>query len=317
MKKELSEAILTGGLNFLKTYVADGHDFNGMTLPVPGGYGKKPIELAILSQFDYEGSLELTKFIVDNSSDETIAEKLCGFASEDKYLEKMKALLACDVSVDLPEGKRTALQRATGNRNLKMVHLLLVHGADPKADGEYGTALEEAEGISYEPAYEQMMLSFMKGETVSPYDFIDQDRVVTKLHKWIYSLMNFGKDNQGNTFYVVAIDGSQLVANSIEKFNETLKSYQERFPDSYSDEADIKGLQFSSGDFSFHEIAKEIDPSDDSKIDLDLSFLAPQENECRTTDDLLIQGLLKNKALFTKEMNITDDFKIQAYGHTY
>ncbi|PKH52658.1 hypothetical protein CXF68_18980 [Tenacibaculum sp. Bg11-29] len=325
MKQELSDAIISGDLEFLKTYIDNGNDFNGMTLSAPGGYGKEPIELAVLSQFDFKGSFEITKFVVNHSSDENISKMLYSFASEDKYLEKMKALLACDVFVDTLCDNRTALQMATGNGNLKMTHLLLTYGANPMADGKYGTALEEAEGISYEPVYEQMMLSFMKGIPKSPFDFVDKDSVIEKLNSWVYSLMCFGKENQDNTFYVVAIDGSQLVANSIEEFKVTLNRYQEVDPDDDDDfddedefdEAAIEKLKFSSGDFSFHKINKEIDPSNELKFDLDLSFLIPQEKDIRTKNDLLIAGLLKNKELFIKEMNVTDDFKIMAYGHTY
>jgi len=317
MKDELSNAIISGNIEFLKAYIDKGNDFNGITLTAPGGYGKSPIELAVLSQSNYKGSLEITKFIIDNSSDEKIAEVLFSFASEEKYLENMKVLLQCDVFVDLPHQNRTALQMATGNRNLKMTHLLLSHGANPKAEGEYGTALEEAEGISYEPAFEKMMLSFMKGEPKSPFDFIDHEKVIKQVSKWVYSLITFGKEQQNNTFYAVAIDGNKVVANSIEKFEITLKKYQEKYTDSYTAEGEIKKLKYSAGDFSFHEIEKEMDVTNSSGVDLDLTFLTPQTNDNRTKKDLLIEGLLKNKELFTKEMNVTDDFIIMADGHTY
>ena len=62
--EELSVAIISGSLEFLKNHVVNGNDFNGMTLSAPGGYGKKPIELAVLSQFDHKGSLELSNGFV-------------------------------------------------------------------------------------------------------------------------------------------------------------------------------------------------------------------------------------------------------------
>lgn len=317
MKKELSAAIISGNLKFLKAYIDSGNDFNEITFTTPDGYEETPIKLAILSQTNFEDSSEVTKLIVENSSDEKIAKVLLFFASEEKYLENMKALLECNVFVDLLHDNQTALLMATGNRNLKMTHLLLSYGANPEAGGEYGTALEEAKMISYEPAYEEMMISFMKGEPKSLFDFIDKDKVINQLNKWVHSLINFGKENQGNTFYVVAIDGGRLIANSIEKFKITLKNYQEQYPDSYFKEEKIKELEFSSGDFYFHQIEKEIDASNDSKIQLDLTFITQQKNDNRAEKDLLIEGLLKNKELFTKEMNITGDFKIMAYGHTY
>jgi len=60
-----------------------------------------------------------------------------------------------------------------------------------------------------------------------------------------------------------------------------------------------------------------MDVTNSCGVDLDLTFLTPQTNDNRTKKDLLIEGLLKNKELFTKEMNVTDDFIIMADGHTY
>ena len=41
------------------------------------------------------------------------------------------------------------------------------------------------------------------------------------------------------------------------------------------------------------------------------------ENDNRTEKDLLLEGLIKNKELFTKNMKISDDFRIYASGHIY
>ncbi|MEM9687131.1 MAG: ankyrin repeat domain-containing protein, partial [Bacteroidota bacterium] len=150
MEKKLSNAIISGDLDTVRSYIADGGKFEGLILLSPDGYGKKPIELAALSQIHHNGSAQMTKLIKENSSEEDNAKMLVSFASEDINLGEVEVLLESGVFIDSIYQNETALQRATGNRNLKMVHLLLTHGADPKKDGEYGTALENAEKI-YDP----------------------------------------------------------------------------------------------------------------------------------------------------------------------
>lgn len=316
MEEQLSNAIISGDFEFLKAYVNEGNDFNQLTLVAPDGYGKKPVELAVLSQINYQGSVEITRLILENSNTEIQAEVLLNFASEDSYLQKMKVLLESGIPVDLAYNNKTALQRATGNRNLKMVHLLLKHGADPNKSGEYGSAFEKAKEIYYEPAYQEMMTAFMNGKTSSPFDYINKAEVISQLKNWIFSLLNLSKNNKNHTFYAVAIDGMRLAANSEEEFKITLRKYQRRFPEKYSHEEKIKSLKFNPGDFSFHEF--EIQTNDlNTNFDLDLAFLEKQENENRTKKDLLFEGLLKNKELFTSEMNITDNFKIVNKDHVY
>src|SRR5690242_4013104 len=123
MEEQLSNAIISGDIEFLKAYVNEGNNFNQLTLVAPDGYGKNAVELAVLSQINYQGSVEITRLMLENSNTEIQAEVLLNFASEDSYLEKMKALLESGIPVDLAYNNKTALQRATGNRNLKMVHL--------------------------------------------------------------------------------------------------------------------------------------------------------------------------------------------------
>ncbi len=318
MEEKLSNAIISGDIQFLETYFNNGNDLKGITLVSPDGYGIKPIKLAILSQIRFKGSSQISKLVLKHSSEQVLAEVLVSFASEDKYLEEMKALLEIGVLVDLAHENQTPLQRATGNENLKMVHLLLSYGADPNKTGEYGSALEKANKIHYEPAFEKMMVSFMNGEPKSPFDFVDKDKIIRQLNSWIHCLKNFAKDNKNQTFYVLAIDGGQLKANSEEEFKATLKQYQDDFPGEYVHEEEINRLKFSVGDFSFYEIEKEIDaPLENDKTAIDLAFIKRQENDNRTEKDLLLEGLLKNKELFTREMNITNDFKIMADGHIY
>ncbi len=317
MEEKLSKAILSGDLEFLQSYLNEGGSFNQMTLIAPDGFGKIPLELSVLSQIDHKRSSQITKLILENSDIEDQAEVLVSLASEDKNLEAVKTLLDSGISVDLLHNGQSALQRATGNKNLKMVYLLLHYGADPNQKGEYGTALQLAKEIYYEPAYLGMMEAFLKGQPKSPFDFIDKDKVKKKLITWAICLENFGKDHKDQTFYVLAIDGGKLKANSEEAFQSTLKTYQEQFPN-YNQQEKIHSLKFSPGDFSFHQIETEIEGSpEDYKVNIDFSFMEPLENDNRTEKDLLLEGLLTNKQVYTREINITNDFKIIVNGHSY
>ncbi|MBG6129971.1 hypothetical protein IWQ47_001946 [Aquimarina sp. EL_43] len=317
MEEKLSKAILSSDIEFLRSYINEGGHFNKMTLKAPDGYGKKPLELAVLSQIDHNGLAQITTLIIENSDIEEQAEVLVALASEDKGLKGVNILLESGVFVDVLHNDQSALQRATGNSNVKMVHLLLLHGADPNKKGEYGTALELAEEMYYEPAYLGMMEAFLKGQPKSPFDFIDKDKVKKRLTTWAICLENFGKNHKDQTFYVLAINGGKLIANSEEAFQATLKTYQDQFP-SYSQQEKIYSLKYSPGDFSFHQIEKEIENAiEDHKVAIDFSFMEPLENDNRTEEDLLIEGLLKNKQVYTQNINITNDFRIIAPGHSY
>ncbi|WP_109098519.1 ankyrin repeat domain-containing protein [Aquimarina sp. AU58] len=317
MEEKLSKAILSGNIEFLRSYINEGGHFNTMTLKSPDGYGKKPLELAVLSQIKHDGSSEITKLIIENSDIEDQAEVLVALASEDKGLKEVNILLESGVSVDVLHNGQSALQRATGNSNVKMVHLLLHHGADPNKKGEYGTALELAEEMYYEPAYIGMMEGFLKGQPKSPFDFVDKDKVKKRLITWAICLENFGKNHKDQTFYVLAINGGKLIANSEEAFRATLKTYQDQFP-SYNQPEKIQALKYSPGDFSFHQIETEIEGAiEEYKGAIDFSFMQPQENDTRTEKDLLIEGVLKNKQVYTQNIKITNDFRMMTPGHSY
>jgi|GEM_PF-6351259 len=288
-----------------------------MTLEAPDGSGIKVLALSVLAQIDYNGSPQITKLILENSDIEDQAEVVVNLASEDKNIEAVKILLESGILVDLLYDGESALQRATGNSNLKMVYLLLNNGADPNKKGKYGSALELAEKIYYEPAYLGMMEGFLKNQPKSPFDFIDKDKVKKKLVNWLICLENFGKKHEDQTFYVLAIDGGKLIANSEEAFQTILKSYQDNNP-SYKQQEKIDALKFNPGDFYFHQIETEIEETyEDYKINIDFSFLEQQENDCRTEKDLLLEGLLTNKLVYTQKMNIANEFKIIANGHFY
>lgn len=233
MEDKLSKAILLGDIEFLKSYLNEGGDFNRMILKAPDGFGKKPLELSVLSQLKHKGSFQITKLILENSNIEDQAEVLVSLASEDENLEGVKILLDSGISVNLLYKGQTALQKATSNRNLKMVYLLLSFGADPNIKGEYGSALELAKEVYYDPTYLGMMEAFLKGQAKSPFDFIAKDKVKKKLTTWAICLENFGKDHKDQTFYVLAFDGGKLKANSEESFKKVIERYREDWSESH------------------------------------------------------------------------------------
>ncbi len=316
MKEQLTTAIINGDVNFIQDYFTQGGKLDKLRLTAPNGYGVSPVELAATSHIHHQGNAQVVSLIVKNSSEDVLAESFIRFSSEDDNTAEVKSLLEAGVPVDIIHQNRTALQRATGNRNLKMVHLLLTYGADPNKEGEYGTALKEAKSIRYEPAYLGMMESFLEENPKSPFDFVNTDAIKSQLKDWLTAIHNFEKSNNDQKFYIIAIDGGRLSANSEEAFEATLKKYREDFTDSYREENEVQRLKFSAGDFSYHNIHEMKEITLDTN-NLDYSFLEPLPNDARTKKELLTEGLLLNKELFRKELNTTDDFKIQIFNHTY
>lgn len=300
----------------MNSYLNQGGSFNKMTLITPQGHGISVIKLAILAQMKYNVSKEITKLIIENSSVEDQASTLHSYSSEDKYSKEMEILLKNEVPVDLIHQNRSALQLATGNGNLKMVHLLLVHGANPNLEGEYGSALDLAKERYYDPSFQLMMESFLLGEPKSPFDFVVKEEIIAQINTWINTLLGFGKKHNHENFYVLAIDSSMLKANSEEKFLITLKEYQTKNP-KYHNIEKINSLKFNPGDFSYAiEKEKEAFFTDYSK-ELDLSFLIKKKDDNRTAKNLLFEGLVVNQNHFLTELRVTKDFKIIAPNHIY
>lgn len=318
MTNTISKAILSGDLLFLNSYLTQGGNFNKMTLVTPDGYGVNAIKLAILAQLKHNGLAEITKLVIENSSIEDKTETLYFYASEDKYIKEMEILLKNEVSVDLMYKNQSALQLATGNGNPKMVYLLLLNGANPNQKGEYGSALDLAKKMYYDPSFQLMMESFLIGEPKSPFDFVEKEKIISQINAWINALVCFAKKQTNQTFYALAIDSGRLKANSEEKFLSTLKEYQKNYPNSYNTIEKINRLKFNPGDFSFHAIEDEKDDFfiDYSKM-LDLSFLKRKKDDNRTAKDLLLEGLLLNQNYFLTKLHVTNDFKIIAPNHIY
>nr|WP_284149190.1 ankyrin repeat domain-containing protein [Leptospira weilii] len=269
--------------------------------------------MAAIAETKYKGSPEITKLILENSSAEEQGEVLYFFASEDKYLEQASALLRAGIQVDSGQENSTPLQLAVGNQNPKMVYLLLSYGADPNRKGEDGSAFDSADS---NPLYEGMLNSALNGNLKSPYYFIDLEKVKLSLNRWANSIQAFAQNNTDKTFYVFGIDGGRLVANSEEEFQKTLKKYQERYPDRYNQEDKIQSLRYNPGDFSFSIPEKWNDDAGDV-IHLDDSFLNPMENETRIEKELLRDGLILNRNLIFKDLKLSSDFRISAFGHVY
>lgn len=61
----------------------------------------------------------------------------------------------------------------------------------------------------------------------------------------------FANKHKEETFYAFSIDASMLCLNSLEKFDITLKYYQQQYPESYKKPEDIEGLKYNTGDWEY------------------------------------------------------------------
>ncbi|TGK38396.1 ankyrin repeat domain-containing protein [Leptospira gomenensis] len=313
MSNPLTVFIRNGDVLSIRNYLESGGSFENVTVVDPKGFGRTPLELAAIVEAGGSGSPEVTKLIFEKSNEESKTSALYAFASEDYNINFTKILLKTGVEPDGAIKNRTALQLAVGNGNPKTVYELLRYGADPAKTGQYGSAIEIAEGNSNE-LYSKMLKSAIEGKVKSPYDFVDLESVKAKLKTWADSIRVFAEQHKDQKFYVFGIDAGELVANSEEAFQKTLSNYLSKYGDRYKDEEKVRGLKYNAGDFSFRI---PIVQSDDIKSELDFSFLNPQEDESRIEKELLRDGLIHNRGWIFKELKITEDFKISAFGHIY
>ncbi|WP_078130608.1 ankyrin repeat domain-containing protein [Leptospira alexanderi] len=311
----LTQAILSGNVEKIAEHLQSGGGFEDVVLESPNGYGVSPLKLAVIAETQYNGLPGITKLILENSTLKTQSEDLLFFASEDAYLDQAKAMLRAGMQPDSPTANQTALQLAVGNKSPKMVHLLLSYGADPNRRGNNGSAFDRAES---NPLYEGMLSSALNGNLKSPYYFIDLEKVKRSLNRWADQIRMIVRDFNDQTFYVFGIDHGSLVANTEEKFKKTLEKYQKNYPNRYDREDKVLSLKYNSGDFSFQvPVVPEKADFQNDRIDLDYSFLNPRENENRIEKELLRDGLLSNRDILFKDLNISKDFKILAFGHIY
>ncbi len=315
MKKDaIVSALLNGNLDSLQQVT--GSAWANETLTDPQGYGVKALELALRAEVSGAGSSQLTAYVLDETDLEISKEILLGLASEDKYLPKMGALLKAGMPVDSLFKNQTALQRATGNGNQKMVHLLLSHGADPHHPGEYGTAYEEAKSQHYQPAFQGMMDAFLTGESKSPFDFIAVDKIRSTLQKWALQIAAFAPQVAEETIYVVGFESGRLKLNSEDAFEKNLARYREMFPGKYQAEADIESLRYNIGDFSYHDLGS-LPEEVSGAPSLDWAFLERQEADVRTEKEVLYQGLLSNLEALLAPLQTTAQPRVIASGHVY
>ncbi|MBW9233215.1 DUF4303 domain-containing protein [Leptospira santarosai] len=162
--------------------------------------------------------------------------------------------------------------------------------------------------------YSKIIKSAAAGQAKSPYDFVDLEKVKATLKTWADSIRVFSEQHKDQKFYVFGIGAGELVANSEDAFQKMLANYLSKYGDRYKTEEKIRELRYNAGDFSFRiPIVK----SDDIQTGLDFSFLNPQEDECRIEKELLRDGLICNREFIFKDLKITSDFKIFAFGHVY
>ncbi|WP_016756736.1 hypothetical protein [Leptospira santarosai] len=173
------------------------------------------------------------------------------------------------------------------------------------------SAVKVAAGRS-DTLYSKILKSVEAGEVKSPYYFVDLEKVKATLKTWANSIRVFSEQHKDQKFYV--FDAGELVANSEDAFQKTLTNYLSKYGDRYKTEEKIRELRYNAGDFSFRiPIVK----SDDIQTGLGFSFLNPQEDECRIEKELLRDGLICNREFIFKDLKITSDFKIFAFGHVY
>ena len=304
---QLGKAIMEGDILTIKKYLEYNDSFNNIKVIDPNGFGRTPLELAAIAETHGTGYSEATKMILANSKEEIQAEALIGFASEDDYINQVNSLLEAGIKPDIMNKNSTALQRAVGNKNPKIVYLLLSYGADPEKEGEYGSALEIA---GFDELHKGMLESAINGNVKSPYYFIDLENIKTTLKIWANSIQIFSRQNSEKEFYVFGIDAGRIVANTEDEFIKTLKKYK------YKTDDKIQSLRYNPGDFSFH-IPIIYDDVNIEKTELDFSFLEPQNNESRIEKELLRDGLIHNKETIFKNIKTTSDFKIYAFKHIY
>jgi hypothetical protein len=65
------------------------------------------------------------------------------------------------------------------------------------------------------------------------------------------AIEEFAKEHSNETFYAFSIDASLLCLNSVERFEENLAVYQEKYPESYSKSEDIEDLKSNTGDWEY------------------------------------------------------------------
>ncbi|AVQ13794.1 Ankyrin repeat protein [Leptospira santarosai] len=100
MANSLNEFILNGDVVSIRNYLESGGSFENVTVLNSEGFRVTPLELASIAEVGGSGSPEVTKLILERSSEETQTNILYRFASEDSNLNSTKALLKAGIKLD-------------------------------------------------------------------------------------------------------------------------------------------------------------------------------------------------------------------------
>ena len=133
----------------------------------------------------------------------------------------------------------------------------------------------------------------------------------------------FAADHDDETFNAFAIDADMLCLNSEQVVTSTLAEYQTRWPDCYSDPAEIEDLKYNTGDWIYQGF---FDRDDTHGFDRDAYNLhyaeagssadgtAPHSRYAKAMNTLIAR--LKRSDVFAC-MEKSQDFRIVWVEHTY
>jgi hypothetical protein len=156
----------------------------------------------------------LLKEVVKRTPKGIQGEILVALASENKHEGAMQLLLESGVNPNTPsrENQETAIARARGNGCSKIVKLL------------------------------QTMIAKWKFHGTTKID----NRKSANTH-WEF----FCNQSANETYYAFSIDDGLLKINSLEQFDTTLASYQQRNPAKYKSTQEVDALKFNPGDWGY------------------------------------------------------------------
>ena len=131
-------------------------------------------------------------------------------------------------------------------------------------------------------------------------------------------ILTFSKVHQNETFYGFAIDANLLCLNSVEKFEETLCKYRDKWG-GYATMDEIEGLKNNTGDWNYQGFA-ELSDNDGFDMNSYLEHYHADDDEqinsvyAKTMDNIIEH--LKQSDIFNS-LNVTADFYICRVEHNY
>ncbi len=140
-----------------------------------------------------------------------------------------------------------------------------------------------------------------------------------KLTKYIEQQISiFSKEHQNETFYGFAIDANLLCLNSVEKFEETLQNYRQKWG-GYATKDEIQDLKSNTGDWTYQGFAKL---SNDEGFDMN-SYLehyhADDKDQTNSAYAIAMDSIIKNlkQSDIFSSISTTSDFYICRIEHNY